>query len=80
VILDIDNTAVVLMPTGQIPGKLYAIGEEIFVLLKKIAKDGSAITLDITQSSPDFIEALLKKVIPELDEGKVFIDKIVRIA
>jgi transcription antitermination factor NusA-like protein len=68
VILDIDNTAVVLMPSGQIPGKLYAIGEEIFVLLKKIAKDGSAITLDITQSSPDFIEALLKKVIPELDE------------
>lgn len=80
VILDIDNTAVVLMPSGQIPGKLYAVGEEVFVLLKKIAKDGPAITLDITQSSPDFIEALLKKVIPELDEEKVFIDKIVRIA
>ncbi|HMY80594.1 MAG TPA: transcription termination factor NusA [Candidatus Absconditabacterales bacterium] len=79
VILDIDNTAVVLMPSGQIPGKLYAIGEEVFVLLKKIAKDGSAITLDITQSSSDFIEALLKKVIPELEEGRVFIDKIVRI-
>ncbi|HNG96989.1 MAG TPA: transcription termination factor NusA [Candidatus Absconditabacterales bacterium] len=79
VILDIDNTAVVLMPSGQIPGKLYAIGEEVFVLLKKIAKDGSAITLDITQSSSDFIEALLEKVIPELEEGRVFIDKIVRI-
>ena len=79
VILDIDNTAVVLMPSGQIPGKLYAIWEEVFVLLKKIAKDGSAITLDITQSSSDFIEALLEKVIPELEEGRVFIDKIVRI-
>lgn len=79
VILDIDNTAVVLMPSGQIPGKLYAIGEEVFVLLKKIAKDGSAITLDITQASSDFIEALLRKVIPELEDGKVFIDKIVRI-
>jgi transcription termination/antitermination protein NusA len=80
VILDIDNTAVVLMPSGQIPGKLYAVGEEVFVLLRKIAKDGSSITLDITQASSDFIEALLKKVIPELEEGKVFIDKIVRIA
>ena len=79
VILDIDNTAVVLMPSWQIPGKLYAIGEEVFVLLKKIAKDGSAITLDITQASSDFIEALLRKVIPELEDGKVFIDKIVRI-
>jgi N utilization substance protein A len=58
---------------------LYAIGEEVFVLLKKIAKDGSAITLDITQASSDFIEALLRKVIPELEDGKVFIDKIVRI-
>jgi N utilization substance protein A len=79
VILDIDNTAVVLMPSGQIPGKLYTVGEEVFVLLRKIAKDGSQITLDITQSSTDFIEALLKKVIPELEEEKVFIDKIVRI-
>ena len=79
VILDIDNTAVVLMPIGQIPGKLYTVGEEVFVLLKKIAKDGSDITLDITQSSSDFIEALLRKVIPELEEEKVFIDKIVRI-
>ena len=79
VILDVDNTAVVLMPSGQIPGKLYTIGEEVFVLLKKITKDAGQISLDITQSSTDFIEALLKKVIPELEEGKVFVDKIVRI-
>ena len=78
VILDVDGTAVVLSNRWQIPGKNYNIWEEVFVLLRKITKDGSQITLDITQSSVDFIEALLKKVIPELEEWKVFIDKIVR--
>jgi len=79
VILDIDGTSVVLLPDGQIRGKMYAIGEEIFVLLRKIDKDSSGVLLDITQASTDFIESLLFKIIPELQEGKVYIDKIVRI-
>jgi hypothetical protein len=36
--------------------------------LKKIDKDANGVTLDITQSSNDFIEALLFKIIPELSE------------
>jgi len=51
VILDIEGTAVVLMPEGQIPNKNYEPGEEIFVLLKQISKGQGGITLEITQSS-----------------------------
>lgn len=79
VILDIDGTSVVLLPEGQIRGKMYATGEEIFVLLRKIDKDINGVLLDITQASTDFIESLLNKIIPELQEGRVYIDKVVRI-
>jgi len=79
VILDIDGTSVVLLPEGQIRGKMYGTGEEIFVLLRKIDKDINGVLLDITQASTDFIESLLQKIIPELQEGRVYIDKIVRI-
>ena len=78
VILDIEGTSVVLPPEWQISGKMYNPGEDIFVLLRDISKDTGGITLDITQTSPDWIESLLYKMIPELEEWKVAVDKIVR--
>lgn len=79
VILDIEWSTVVLTPDGQIPHRMYEPGEEIFVLLKQISKDTWWITLSITQSTPDYIEAILRKLVPELDEGLVTIEKIARV-
>jgi transcription antitermination factor NusA-like protein len=47
---------------------MYESGEEIFVLLRQISKDSGGIVLNITQSTPDYIEAILKKIVPELEE------------
>jgi N utilization substance protein A len=79
VILDIEGTAVVLQPDGQIPNRMYEPGEEIFVLLKQISKDQGSIVLEITQSTTEYIEAILRKIVPELEEGIITIEKIVRI-
>ncbi len=79
IILDIEQTAVVLTPEGQIPHRIYEPGEEIFVLLQKISKDKTGIILEITQSTEDYIVAVLKKLVPELDEGIVEIKKIARV-
>lgn len=79
IVLDIEGTTVVLWPEGQIPGRVYNPGEEIFVLLREISKGLGGIILTITQSSNDFIEAILRKIVPELEEAKVAIKKIVRI-
>ena len=65
IILDIDGTTVVLPPESQIPNRVYEIG---------------GIVLDITQSSPDYVEAILKKIVPEFESGAVQIDNIARIA
>jgi len=47
---------------------MYEPCEEVFVLLKQISKDSGGIMLNITQSSPDYIEAILRKIVPELEE------------
>ncbi len=78
VILDIEWSAVVLQADGQIPHRVYETWEEIFVLLKQISKDSGWIVLNITQSTADYIEAILKKIVPELEEWLVVIEKIAR--
>ncbi len=79
VILDIEWTAVVLWADGQIPNRSYEPGEEIFVLLKQISKWQWWIILEITQASPEYIEAILKKIVPELEEWLVKVEKMARI-
>lgn len=79
IVLDIDGATVVLPPEGQVPNRIYNSGEEIIVFLKQISKGSGGINLDITQAGTEFIEALLKRIVPEFEEGVVKVDKIVRI-
>lgn len=79
VVLDIDGATVVLWTEWQVPNRIYNAGEEIIVFLKEISKGSGGINLHITQWSTDFIIALLKRIVPEFDEGVVTIEKIVRI-
>ena len=80
VILDIEGTTVVLAPESQIPNRPYEVWEEVFVFLKKISKEAWSIVLDITQTSPEYVSAILEKLVPEYEERVVSIDKIARIA
>lgn len=79
IVLDVDGTTVVLGPEGQIPNRIYNLGEEIYVLLRQISKGTAGIVLDITQSSQDFIEAVIRKIVPELEQDLVIVKKIVRV-
>jgi len=79
VIIDIEWTAVVLGPEWQVPNRSYEPGEEVFVLLKQISKGQWGIVLEITQSSPEYIEAILRKIVPELEEWIIIIENIARI-
>jgi transcription antitermination factor NusA-like protein len=38
------------------------------VLLKQISKGQGGIVLEITQSTTEYIEAILRKIVPELEE------------
>ena len=78
ILLDIDWTSVILSPEWQIPNRVYNVWEEIIVLLKQISKWTWWIVLDITQSSDDFIYAVLSNQVPEIVEWKVIVKKIAR--
>lgn len=79
VVVEIEWVPVVLPPQWQIPHRIYEIWEDVFVYLDQIEKWHGGINLDITQSSEEYITAILKKVVPELEEGIVEIKRIVRI-
>lgn len=79
IVLDIDWATVVLPPEGQVPNRIYNTWEEIIVFLKEISKGSGWINLNITQWGTDFIVALLKRIVPEFEEGLVTVEQIVRI-
>jgi len=78
IVLDIEWTTVILAPEWQIPNKVYNTWEEILVLLRQISKWVWGIVLDITQWSNDFLEAIFKKIIPEIEEWVVRVLKTAR--
>ena len=79
-IVDIEWTMVILGPESQIPNKVYSVWEDVWVLLRQISKGTGWIMLDITQSWTDFIDSLLRKNIPEVEDWRVEIIKIARIS
>ena len=79
VVLEFWDNTVILPLEWQIKGKNYNAWDHIKVLLKEIRKQGSDIILEITETAPEFVEALMKKYIPEIEEWKVKIVKIARI-
>lgn len=74
-----ENTAI-LPVEWQIKWRVYYVWEEIKVLLKSIKKQWWDIILEITQSAPEYVEALFRKYIPEIEEWLVKIVKTARIA
>lgn len=80
VLLDIDQTTVVLPLEWQLPNAHYEPGSDIFVFLKKMTKDSGGVTLDISQTNSEYVSAILEKLIPELASWIVQIEKIARIA
>ena len=79
VVLDIEWIPVLLPPEWQVPNRVYDVGDDIFVYLRQISRWQGGVVLDITQSSEDYIGAILKKIIPELEEWVTTIKKIARI-
>jgi len=80
VVLEFGDNTVILPVEGQIKWKNYNVWDTIKVLLKEIRKQGSDIILEITETAPEYIEAVMKKYIPELEEWKIEIVKIARLA
>lgn len=64
--------AIAYMPLEeQIPNEFYKIGERYKVLLKSIDDTPSGKTLVVSRADPQFLEALFKIEVPEMESGVI---------
>lgn len=79
VVIEVEETTVVLPLSGQIPNKAYREWEATKVLLKRIWKQWGDIALEITQTDIDFVKEIVVQNIPEIQAWVISLLKIVRI-
>lgn len=69
-----------IMPTKEYPKtEKYQVGEKVLALLMEVrdTENGGAEVI-LSRSSPEFVRQLLVQEVPEVNDGTIIIDKIVR--
>lgn len=69
-----------IMPTREYPKtEKYFVGDKVLALLMEVkdSENGGAEVI-LSRSTPDFVRYLLAQEVPELNDGTIIIDKIVR--
>jgi len=69
-----------IMPTREYPKtEKYFVGDKVLALLMEVreSENGGAEVI-LSRSSPEFVRQLLAQEVPELNDGTIIIDKIVR--
>jgi len=77
-LIEIEGITTILPRRGQIMGEKYFTGQRIKVYLESVEQTSRGPQLNITRTSPKFIEALFEAEIPEIREGLVYIAKMAR--
>lgn len=79
-IVEIDSTRAKLPRKNRIKGEKFAVGESISCILKNIYFDKKyGIQIELSRTTPKFLEELLRLEVPEIADGEVSIIKCARI-
>lgn len=79
-IVEIDSTRAKLPRKNRIKGERFEIGESISCILKNIYFDKKyGIQIELSRTTPKFLEELLRLEVPEIGDGEVSIMKCARI-
>ncbi len=76
--LSSSNTEGVMLPSDQIPGEKYSVGDRIKVYVKKIKDSFKGPQIQVTRSNIGFVRKLFELEIPEIAGGDVIIKNISR--
>jgi len=78
--IDIDEVRAVLPMKSRIKGEVFRIGEHLKAVVRRVNMDKeNGIQIELSRTSPKFLEELLKLEVPEIAEGSVIIEKSARI-
>lgn len=72
------NTEGVMLPSDQIPGEKFNVGDRIKVYVKKIKDSFKGPQIQVTRSNIGFVRKLFELEIPEVANGDIIIKNIAR--
>ncbi len=78
--IEVDEIRAVLPMKSRIKGEVFEVGDHIKAVVRRVNMDKEhGISIELSRTSPKFLEALLELEVPEIADGTVIIEKSARI-
>ena len=78
--IEVDEIRAVLPMKSRIKGESFGVGDHIKAVVRRVNMDKeNGMQIELSRTSPKFLEALLELEVPEIAEGSVIIEKSARI-
>ncbi|QOP42958.1 transcription termination/antitermination protein NusA [Sulfurimonas sediminis] len=78
--IEVDEIRAVLPMKSRIKGEIFEVGDHIKAVVRRVNMDKeNGMQIELSRTSPKFLEALLELEVPEIAEGSVIIEKSARI-
>jgi len=78
--IEVDEIRAVLPMKSRIKGEIFDVGDHIKAVVRRVNMDKeNGMQIELSRTSPKFLEALLELEVPEIAEGSVIIEKAARI-
>ena len=78
--IEVDEIRAILPMKSRIKGEIFKVGDHIKAVVRRVNMDKeNGMQIELSRTSPKFLEALLVLEVPEIAEGAVIIEKSARI-
>ncbi|MCK9454935.1 transcription termination factor NusA [Sulfurimonas sp.] len=78
--IDVDEVRAVLPMKSRIKGEVFKVGDHLKAVVRRVNMDKeSGIQIELSRTSPKFLEELLALEVPEIADGTVVVEKSARI-
>ena len=78
--IEVDEVRAVLPMKSRIKGEFFEVGDHIKAVVRRVNMDKeNGIQIELSRTSPKFLEALLELEVPEIADGAVIVEKSARI-
>jgi N utilization substance protein A len=78
--IEMDEVRAVLPMKSRIKGEIFKVGDVVRAVVRRVNIDkANGIQIELSRTSPKFLEALLELEVPEIKDGMVVIEKSARI-
>lgn len=78
--IEIDELRAILPRKNRIKGEKFVVGDVVKAVIRKVFADKNlGIKVELSRTSPKFLEALLKSEVPEIKDGAIIVQNSARI-